>query len=221
MAPMSTALRLALVLALVMGLGTLTTLPTLSQSGNPIVIENQQSGTNQWSIPNNGYSLSDDTSNQIKGYASATSVNKGGALGISATVNPAQSFTIAFYRMGWYSGLGGRLLMTTGAIAGVHRAACPIVDTSTNLRVCNWTPSYTLTVPTTWTDGVYLAVLSNAQGFQTYVPFVVRDDNPQAALLYQQPIDTYEAYNSWGGKSLYDFNSSGGAHAFKVSFDRP
>jgi hypothetical protein len=101
---MSTALRLALVLALAMGLGTLTTLPTLSQSGNPIVIENQQPGTDQWNIPNNGYSLSDDTSNQIKGYASATSVNKGGALGISVTVNPAQSFTIAFYRMGWYGG---------------------------------------------------------------------------------------------------------------------
>src|SRR5262249_17591756 len=79
----------------------------------------------------------------------------------------------------------------------------------------------TLAVPTTWTDGVYLAVLSNASGFQNYVPFVVRNDARAAGLLYQQPVNTYQAYNSWGGKSLYTFNSSGGTPTYKVSFDRP
>src|SRR5438105_3306991 len=152
---MRLGLRLALIFVLLLGLGTLTVVPTLSQAGNPIVIENQQPGTGQWQIPNSGYQLSDDTTNQIKGYASATSVNKGGSLGFSVSVNPAQSFTIAFYRMGWYGGLGGRLMLITASIAGVHQPACPIVDSSTNLRVCNWPSSYTLTVPTSWTDGVY------------------------------------------------------------------
>ena len=98
--------------------------------------------------------------------------------------------------------------------------------------VCSWTPSYTLVVPTTWTDGVYLAVLSNAQGYQNYVPFVVRDDARQAGLLYQQPVNTYQAYNNYPdeqtiGKSLYDYNSYGSLTvggtkgAVKVSFDRP
>src|SRR5216683_4530860 len=128
--------------------------PALSQTAgptsNPIVIENQQPGTDQWQIPTTGYQQSDDTNNQIKGYASATSVNKGGSLGISVTVNPSQSFTISFYRMGYYGGLGGRLLLTTGSIAGVRQPACPVIDTSTNLMACNWSPSYTLSVPTTW-----------------------------------------------------------------------
>src|SRR6185295_14178191 len=54
-----------------------------------------------------------------------------------------------------------------------------------------------------------------------YVPFVVRNDARTAGLLYQQPVNTYQAYNSWGGKSLYSFNSTGSARAYKVSFDRP
>ena len=46
-------------------------------------------------------------------------------------------------------------------------------------------------------------------------------------MLYKLPIATYQAYNSFGGKSLYDFNSAGAntvtgtARAVKVSFDRP
>src|SRR6266581_9270096 len=42
---------------------------------NPIVIENQQAGTSQWQIP--WGSAATDSGGQIKGYASAASVNKG------------------------------------------------------------------------------------------------------------------------------------------------
>jgi hypothetical protein len=49
---------------------------------------------------------------------------------------------------------------------------------------------------------------------------VVRADETAADILYQIPITTYQAYNNWGGKSLYDFNSV--VHrANKVSYDRP
>src|SRR5438128_884797 len=44
---------------------------------NPIVIENQNPGTNQWTLGRAGYSVSSDATCQIQGYASATSVNKG------------------------------------------------------------------------------------------------------------------------------------------------
>ncbi len=204
---------------------TLTSTPTLTPTatpvGNPIVLENQQAGTNAWQLPNAGFRLADDTSNQIKGYPLATSVNRGASLSFAVSVNPAQTFTVAIYRMGWYGGLGGRLMLQSGAVNGVTQPACPTVDSATMLLACSWGSSYTLNVPTSWTDGVYLAVLSNAQGFQNYVPFVVRDDARTAAVLYQQPINTYQAYNAWGGKSLYSFNSTGGTRAYKVSFDRP
>src|SRR5205807_9812627 len=85
---------------------------TVASSGNPIVTENQQPGTANWQITNS----SDDTNNQIKGYASAVSVNKGASLSFSVTVHPVQTFNIAFYRMGYYGGPGRRLMLQTGPI---------------------------------------------------------------------------------------------------------
>jgi len=114
-----------------------------------------------------------------------------------------------------------------GPLNGVPQTyPCP-TDASTGLMECQWTPAYTLTTQSSWTDGVYLAVLGDAQGFYNYIIFTVRDDSRVAALLYQQPVNTYQAYNADNLKSLYDFNSAGAntlagsPRAVKVSFDRP
>jgi hypothetical protein len=53
------------------------------------------------------------------------------------------------------------------------------------------------------------------------VPLIVRQ-SPAArpsAVLVQVPVYTWEAYNPWGGKSLYQFGTR--RHAFQVSLDRP
>ena len=55
---------------------------------------------------------------------------------------------------------------------------------------------------------------------QSFIVFVVRDDERQAPMVFQSSVTTFAAYNNWGGKSLYAFNS-GDAPARKVSFDRP
>src|SRR5690606_28470543 len=62
-----------------------------------------------------------------------------------------------------------------------------------------------------------------------YIIFVVRDDVSSPDLLFQLPVTTYQAYNFWGGKSLYEVGSGSakgwgsgtGKRAHKVSFDRP
>lgn len=55
------------------------------------------------------------------------------------------------------------------------------------------------------------------------VPFVVRPVQKTAAakVLVQVPVTTAQAYNNYGGKSLYGYNSSSGVAATQVSFDRP
>ncbi len=199
---------------------------------NAIVVENRQPGSanwQMWQIP--GTRPGDDVGKQIKGYASATSVNKGGSITFYVTVNTAQTYTIDVYRIGWYQGLGGRFMQRIGPLDGVQQPACP-VDSATGLIECPWTPGYTLTVPTTWTSGVFLVQLTNAQGYQNYIIFAVRDDARRADFLYQQAVLTYQAYNNYPndgttGKSLYDYNSIGPqtslgtARAVKVSFNRP
>ena len=194
---------------------------------NPVVTENQQPGSGGWQL---GTLVSDDVTGQIKGYGSANSVLQGQALSLFVTVNPVQTYSIDVYRIGWYAGIGGRQRLHVGPLAGVHQQTC-VPDPTTGLNACTWTPSYTLTIPADWTSGMYFAVLTNAAGYQNIIPFVVRDGRP-AALLYQQSVNTDEAYNNYPndqltGKSLYDYNSygattsSGGVRAAKVSFDRP
>jgi hypothetical protein len=90
-------------------------------AANPIVTENQQPGSNAWQL---GSLVSDDATSQIKGYASATSVLQGQSITLYVTVNPAQSYTIDFYRVGWYGGLGGRLRLHAGPLSGVRQQAC-------------------------------------------------------------------------------------------------
>src|SRR5438093_702877 len=197
---------------------------------SPVVLENQQPGSGNWSMFPLGQPA-DDVGKQIKGYASATSVNKGESITFYVTVNPAQQYTMDVYRMGWYQGLGGRLMQSIGPLQGVAQPACP-VDSATGLTECNWTASYTLTVPTTWTSGVFMVQLTNAQGSQNYITFVVRDDARVADVMFQQAVATYQAYNNYPddgatGKSLYDFNSKGAntasctPRAVKASWNRP
>ncbi|MDT4912910.1 MAG: hypothetical protein QOC66_2038, partial [Pseudonocardiales bacterium] len=216
--------------ALVAGVGDATAAGT----PNPIQSENAEPGTDLWRMSK----PADDTLNQMKGYASATSVNVGDAITLFVTTNPVQAYAVDIYRMGYYQGLGGRLMQHLGPLPGISQPACPI-DAATGMVACSWTPSYELTVPTTWTSGVYLAKLTNADGFQNYVTFSVRDDARRSALLFQQSVTTYQAYNNYPndvpagstkpatGKSLYEYNSSnaptsiGTVRAVKVSFDRP
>ena len=75
--------------------------PAQAAADNPITIENQQTGSNSWEL---GSLVADDVSQQIKGYASSTSVLQGGSLSLYVTVNPAQTYSIDVYRMGWYGG---------------------------------------------------------------------------------------------------------------------
>jgi hypothetical protein len=219
--------RLPLTGLLLSFLTMLALVPAPAFAQNPIVVENQQPGSNGWTWTKVG----DDVNQQIKGYASAASVSQNENITFFVSVNPAQTYTIDFYRFGWYAGLGGRLRLQVGPLNGVQQPPCTVQDPNTGLISCNWAAAYTLTVPSDWTSGVYAAKLTNAQGFQNYVIFVVKDGRP-APFLYQHGILTDEAYNNYPndgatGKSLYTFNSygpntvSGNPSAVKVSFDRP
>ena len=141
---------------------------TAMAQSNPITDENQQPGTSDWQISYNFTAT--DAVGQIKGYASATSVNKGQNITFYVSVNPAQTYTIDVYRMGWYQGLGGRLMQHIGPLNGIRQSTCPTTS-ATGMIECRWSASYTLATQTTWTSGLYLAVLTNAQTYQNYIEF--------------------------------------------------
>ena len=74
--------------------------------------------------------------------------------------------------------------------------------------------------------GVYLAKLTSSTGKSSFIFFVVRDDGGNENILFQTSVTTYQAYNTWGGLSLYNNDLTNKSeypypHATKVSFDRP
>ena len=187
----------------------------VSAASNPITVENAQPGSSNWFLTKPG----DDTNLQVKGYASATSLNRGDSIDFHVSVSPAQSYTMEIYRIGWYNGTGGRLMTTVGPLAGATYAV-PAPDALGTVD-CKWPVTSTFQVPATWTTGVYLVKLVNSQGWQNHIHFVVRDDASTADVMFQCSVTTYQAYNTFGGKSLYPEDSVGGVAARKVSFDRP
>jgi hypothetical protein len=183
---------------------------------NAIVLENQKAGTTAWKITN--LAMNDE----IAGYGDATSINIGQALNLKISLAQAGQYSLDVYRLGYYGGTGGRLIASITALNGVTQAGPSMTNASTNLVECKWNSSYTLQTGTDWTTGLYLAKLTDSRtGKQTYVPFVVRDDNRPADIGFQDAVATAQAYNNYGGYSVYEANSTGGQRACQVSFDRP
>jgi hypothetical protein len=181
---------------------------------NAIVLENQKPGTTAWKITN-------QATTEIAGYASATSVNKGGSLPIKVSLAQQGNYTLDVYRLGYYGGTGGRLITSSGTLRGSNQPI-PRPARGTLLIQCNWKTSFTLQTAADWTSGLYIAKLTDQRtGKQSQIWFVVRDDNSTSDILFQSSFTTYLAYNTFGGRSLYGFGNPDGQRAFKVSFDRP
>jgi hypothetical protein len=190
------------------------------QRPNPTRLENQRKGSARWEITQPALNR------EIEGYASKTSVNSGDAIDLFVSTS-APRYTIDVFRMGWYDGLGARQVAGPIARSGVSQDM-PQPDPATGLVECRWRDPLhveTRDADGPWPSGVYLARLTIAspdadRRKQSFIVFVVRDDARASALVFQSSVTTYAAYNNWGGRSLYAFNSAG-APARKVSFDRP
>ncbi len=178
--------------------------------------ENAKPGTSDWNLDNGG-------TNQIEGYASQVSAVRGETVTIYVSTQ-APTFTAQAYRMGYYQGHGGRLVWSSGTIPGARQAA-PTITPGTNMVEANWNPSFELTLTSQFPPGVYLIKLQGADGFQHHVPLTVRDDSSEAAYLVQNSVTSWQAYNQWGGYSLYYGVTGRGqdfAHRARiVSFERP
>ena len=184
-------------------------------------LENQKPGTTNWKLTNWAPPVG------IEGYASLTSVKRGSQ--IDFLVNTTNSsYVLEVYRVGWYGGAGGRQVFGPVTVPGTVQLSLPPMDTNTGLVECTWTNPYTLYIPanpgdpTDWASGVYLAKITGSEDhYQNHIIFVVRDDDRPADLLAQVSFTTYEAYNVWGGVSLYRSPRRGGRAGYKVSFNRP
>ena len=204
----------------------------LTTGPNPIVLENEKSGTPQsvWQI-NPG-----QDSTILQGYTTSISTNVGGTVNFkidNLTGNP--NYQIDIYRLGYYGGDGARLI---DAIQHQSSTAViqpnPITDPTTGLvDAGNWQITDSWNVPANAVSGVYIAnivegsVDNPTQIFQ--IPFVIKDSSSSSDIVFQTSDETWQAYNGWGGADLYGGNGpspgygngTGVGAAYAVSYNRP
>jgi len=88
----------------------------------------------------------------------------------------------------------------------------------------NWTPSLLAIDTASWPPGYYSAEFVGEQ-FGVRDPhiaqIIVRPSRPRGDVLVKLGTNTYQAYNDWGGYSLYTGGRDETSRGAMVSFDRP
>ncbi|WP_018334343.1 N,N-dimethylformamidase beta subunit family domain-containing protein [Actinomycetospora chiangmaiensis] len=169
-------------------------------------------GTAGWQVSHPG------PEHAIEGFADHTSVLPGAPVRLFvSTVSP--TFTVTAFRMGAYAGSEARQVWTSAPQPGTRQAP-PAVAPGTHTVTAPWRPS--LDVPTAgWRPGDYLLRLDGG-GAQQFVPLTVRSPTNEGRIVVVNAVTTWQAYNRWGGYSLYqDPAGHGAGRARAVSFDRP
>src|SRR5437899_1649473 len=189
---------------------TLTTEPT-GDARNIIQIENAKPGSADFAFP-----FDDSVDSKIEGYANTDSAHRGDNVRLFVSTT-GTTFTVEAFRFGHYGGAGARRVWAkpTPVVGSVQPP--PVIDPDTNMRECQWLPSVDVTVAHDWTPGMYMFRLKSDDGGAHFIPLVVLDER-HADVLVISAITTWNAYNTWGGASLYDGD---GGRSKVVSFDRP
>ncbi len=179
-----------------------------------IAAENALPGTDSWASVGN-YSI-----NSLSAYSGAVSVNAGDPISIYAN-SSGSTLSANLYRLGYYQNHGARLYTTYSGISTPPQPACTR-DTPTGLVRCPWASTFTINTDPNWISGIYLLRLDSDNGYRFFVYFTVRNDSYNSDIVVMEPTKTNEAYNRYGGESLYySGNNEGRIRAYKVSFDRP
>jgi hypothetical protein len=193
----------------------------VSLQGQPasIAAENRLPGSRGWLLP----PYSQRHGGRVEGYFSAPDALPGERQRLYVNAPRARWVRATIYRIGWYAGAGGRLVAVTGHLTARRQPRCRH-EPATGVTDCHWTHPLAFALPRSLLSGVYVVRLTTDRGATRECLFVVESRRPSPGLVLL-PTATYEAYNSWGGDSLYParlpVTETGTSQGVEVSFDRP
>lgn len=161
----------------------------------------------------------------VEGYAGKVSYRPTEELSLHVSTT-APNFSIQISRLGAKS----ELVFEQAGIAG---QASPIPENASS-HGCAWPALWKMAIPEDWASGYYHVRLFAQSGGGKYTYrgtrtaesscfFIVRAAEPgmKSRILIQLSTNTYNAYNNWGGFSLYAYNGLAGVQGHRVSFHRP
>ncbi len=161
----------------------------------------------------------------IEGYADRLSYLPGEEVGFHISTS-APTYTLEIAR----EGATREVVWTKSGLKGEEHA----IPADASSRGCRWPVAFRLPVPSAWRSGYYsvrMRVADNGGEFtqrdrrtaEAEMFFVIRSAHPgrDSKMLLQLTTNTYNAYNNWGGYSLYAYHGRGKVQGRRVSFDRP
>ena len=184
-----------------------------------VIEENKRPGSTAWQIHG--------ARGSIQGFAGQVYAQPGQRVTLYVTTSAA-TFRAEAFRMGYYQGLGARLVWESAPVAGKVQPPCPVAA-GVNMVACdNWTSSVSFTITSAFVQGDYLIKLVGSGAQQSYVPLTIWDPASTATYVIKNDVFTWQAWNPYGG---YDFYAGLGScpaggyplcsRARVVSYDRP
>jgi putative cell wall-binding protein len=187
----------------------------ISRQPEKITIFGGRASVNDGSIYNLGNWEVERKTSSIQGYADKPSYHPGDR--VNMYISSQYAYGAEIYRMGYYDGEGAELKKTFGYISAYNQSNVKINPANLN---ANWIKNVHFSIPLDWESGMYLIKLVDYRLNASYIPIVVNSTEKNEIGIVMA-TNTYQAYNNWGGKSFYGYNSTNKEPAIKLSYHRP
>lgn len=161
----------------------------------------------------------------IEGYTGQTSYAPGDEVTFHISTS-ASVFTLEITRLG----MKPEVVWTKTGLPGKEHD----IPEHASSRGCGWPVAVKVPIPPEWRSGYYQVALRVTDKGEKFIHrntrtaeagcfFVVRSSTPgrDTKILLQLSTNTYNAYNNWGGTSLYAYNGRGNIQGNRVSIERP
>ena len=159
---------------------------------------------------------------RVEGWFDSASATCGQTVGMHISGN-AKPVKIFIYRMGYYGGANARLVGSYKTQSAVPSYDAPIISSAPRSTVStNWPVSYKFKVTKETPPGQYLFRLDDGEGKSTFVPLMITNPNERYGITFVSAVMTWQAYNQWGGYSLYKGpDGKRTSRSTVASFNRP
>ena len=156
-----------------------------------------------------------------EGWFSAPSATCDQSIGLHVSGN-GSPVTIRVFRMGYYGGAGARLIEETATAPVSHYPANSPTKPPESILTAEWPIAWYFTVNQKTLPGQYLIRLEDKSGDSNFVPIMVTNPDARNPVTFISSVLTWQAYNEWGGYSLYKGpDRSRRTRGMVVSLDRP
>lgn len=154
-----------------------------------------------------------DLLQRVRGYCTPVSVAAGQALGFRLAAGAGNSLVTVTIRRLTYTAPYGEVVAGPTQVRAMYRTV-PVKPWAMDH---NWPVTFSLQTGPSWRSGLYAAECVDGAGRVFWVTFIVRPSySPLYKIAILSHINTWNAYNKWGG--LNQYSSPNGT---PLTFNRP